>query len=56
MLAFVVFRILTAGATTLRLVGVAVEILWLGLSLYDWRTGGAFRRWLYRNDGAAPPG
>lgn len=38
------------GFTAARMIGLAVGALWLGLALYNWRTGGAFVRGLYASD------
>jgi hypothetical protein len=38
------------GFTVGRIFGLGVGALWLGLALYNWRTGGAFVRGLYASD------
>lgn len=45
----VVMDILT-GFTVARVVGLCVGAVWLGLAIYNWRTGGAFVRGLYASD------
>ena len=50
MLGYFIVRAVTASLTPLRGISLAVGAIWLGLSIYDWRSGGRFMRWMYRDE------